>query len=107
MPYTRQELFSIAHDLGHANPTVYETRSGKFFATCSCGYISTSTMRFVNALQQGVNHALSAAVVVTRDSEAKGIVLTPEVVAEYARRQRPSRAARTVIPEDAELVAWS
>lgn len=105
MAYSRAELFAIADALGHREPAVYETRGGKFFCTCSCGYISTSTMRFVNALQRGIHHVLSAATVVIRDAERNGIDLTPAALAEYAVRQRPPRAARSFIPADAQLVA--
>ena len=102
---SRAELFEIAHALGHRSPAVYETRGGGFFCTCSCGYISTTSMRFPTALQQGVHHVLSAAMVVERDARRTGVQLTPEALAEYARRQRPPRAARTEIPADAHLVA--
>ena len=106
MSYSRQELFAIAHELGHRDPAVYEIRrSGKFFATCSCGWIGTSTMRFENALGNGVHHALTAATLVARQAERSGVPLTPEVLAEAARRQPPPRAARSSIPADAELVA--
>ena len=102
---TRAQLFEIAHALGHRNPSVYETRRGEFFSTCSCGYVSTTRATFVNALQAGVHHVLSAAMIVDRDARRNGIRLTPEALAEYARRQRPPRAARTEIPADAHLVA--
>ena len=105
MPYTRADLFDIAHQLGHRDPCVWETRAGKFFATCSCGWIGTSTMRFENALRAGVHHALSAATIVAREAERNGLELTPEVLAAAARRTPPPRAARTEIPRDAQLVA--
>ena len=106
MSYSRQELFAIAHELGHRDPSVYEIRrSGKFFATCSCGWIGTSTMRFENALGAGVHHALTAAMVVAREADRNGVILTHEVLADAARRQPPPRAARSSIPPGAELVA--
>lgn len=104
--YTRTDLFEIAHQLGHRDPSVYEiTSSGKFFATCSCGWISTSTMRFENALRNGVHHALSAATILARQAERSGVLLTPELIADAARRQPPPRAARPNIPSNAHLVA--
>lgn len=54
----RQKVLAIAHALGHTDPAVWETRSGKFFATCSCGWESTYRRTFVDALSGGVNHAL-------------------------------------------------
>lgn len=106
MSYSRAQLFDIAHQMGHRDPSVYEIpSSGKFFATCSCGWISTSTMRFENALRNGVHHALSAATVLARQAERSGVPLTAEVIAEAARRQQPPRAARPGIPPNAELVA--
>ena len=105
MSYTRQELFDIAHALGHRDPCVYETRGGGFFSTCSCGYVSTTRSSLRNALGAGVHHALTAAMTVARTAERNGVELTPEVLADAARRQPPPRAARSSIPEGAELVA--
>ena len=105
MPYTRQDLFDIAHQLGHVNPCVFETRGGGFFSTCDCGYISTTRSSLRNALAAGVHHALGAATIVARQAERSGIELTPEVLADAARRQPTPRAARTEIPRDAHLVA--
>ena len=102
---SRAQLFEIAHALGHRDPAVYETARGGFFATCSCGYISTTRATFVNALQGGVHHVLTAATIVERDARRNGIRLTPEALAQYARRQRTPRAARPEIPADAHLVA--
>ena len=105
MSYSRARLFEIAHALGHRSPSVYETNRGGFFVTCSCGWISTTSMRFETALQQGVHHVLSAATIVARHAERNGTILTPEVLADAAARQPPPRAARTSIPADAQLVA--
>ena len=105
MPYSRSELFHIAHALGHRDPTVFETRGHGFFSTCSCGYISTTRSSLQNALGAGVRHALSAATMVAREAERKGIELTPEILAAAARRQPAPTAARTEIPRDARLVA--
>lgn len=57
---TRAELFALAHAAGHTNPAVMESRRGKFFSTCSCGYQSTSRRTFEDALGAGVHHALKA-----------------------------------------------
>jgi hypothetical protein len=69
---TRQELFEIAHRLGHRDPAVYETPGGKFFATCSCGWKSTNRLRLELALEAGVHHALSTAQRAVREANANG-----------------------------------
>lgn len=58
---TRAELFELAHQLGHTNPSIYETRRGRWIATCSCGYASTSRTTQVLALEAGIHHALTIA----------------------------------------------
>jgi hypothetical protein len=77
---TRAELFELAHSLGHTDPAVFETRGGRFFCTCSCGYESTTRTSFVLALQAGVHHALKSAKEHLANNHLNGRVSRPENV---------------------------
>lgn len=70
----RQELFELAHKLGHRDPAVFSTESGaKFFATCSCGWKSTNRRTLELALEAGINHALGRAQEFERHAHSSGV----------------------------------
>ena len=60
--YTRQQLFDLSHQLGHTDPAMWQTESGRrWFMTCGCGWQSTTKVSEVEALKAGTHHALKAA----------------------------------------------
>jgi hypothetical protein len=61
MALNRQQLFALAHQLGHQNPEIQQRTNGKFYALCSCGYESVGRLTFKLALEAGIHHALSTA----------------------------------------------
>lgn len=71
----RAQLFALAHALGHSDPALWETRGGRFYVTCSCGYQSTTRRTPTDALGAGVHHALKIAKEAARDG-----VSLPEIV---------------------------
>ncbi len=71
---TRQQMFELAHALGHTDPAVFETPGGRFFATCSCGYQSTTRTSLRLAIEAGIHHALKEA----KRAIASGVSVPPE-----------------------------
>jgi hypothetical protein len=100
----RHAMQEIAERLGHRDLVLESTVSGaRYFASCSCGYVSTTRKSQVDAVGAIVHHVESA----VRDWHRSGLPL-PKVPSEaqrpthlmekkhrhYAERRAAERAAR-------------
>jgi hypothetical protein len=52
----RAALGEIAARLGHQHIALHETRGGRFFVSCDCGFVSTTSLTDRDALGKAVHH---------------------------------------------------
>lgn len=65
----------LAERIGHREIGVGQTAQGGWFAYCSCGWVSTISVRLVNAAGAGAHHLTSQVKRVRSDALANGITL--------------------------------